>query len=208
MHAVRAPLCPEFFQRVLHPLQQNGLCFVSLPPSPAHSHVHGSGCTNADTVFYLHFMTSLSRRHRSAGPRLTPFQMLSKNMKQAGFFSLYRGLPSPLLGSMVENSVLFSSYGTLLKHARHSFDPYGCCQSLPHPPCYALHSGSLLPSASSRRHEPLCHVQLLRGASSAKTLKISPLSKSSCAACFPACVWQRCHSLPSPFAIALPPTGH
>lgn len=46
----------------------------------------------------------------SNGPRLTPYQMLSKNMREKGFFSLYRGLPSPLLGSMLENSVLFSSY--------------------------------------------------------------------------------------------------
>jgi len=44
------------------------------------------------------------------GPILSPFQMLQKNMNEAGFMSLYRGLPSPLLGSMLENMVLFSSY--------------------------------------------------------------------------------------------------
>eukprot|EP00049_Salpingoeca_infusionum_P022467 m.6927 g.6927 ORF g.6927 m.6927 type:complete len:299 (-) comp5206_c0_seq1:256-1152(-) len=32
-------------------------------------------------------------------------------VRQRGFFSLYSGLPSPLLGSMAENSVLFSSFG-------------------------------------------------------------------------------------------------
>lgn len=45
-----------------------------------------------------------------SGPQIGPLAMLTKNIKTDGFFSLYRGLPSPLLGSMMENMVLFSSY--------------------------------------------------------------------------------------------------
>ena len=44
------------------------------------------------------------------GPQLSPLQMLSKTVRETGAMSLYRGLPSPLVGSMAENSVLFSSY--------------------------------------------------------------------------------------------------
>ena len=36
---------------------------------------------------------------------------LSHTIRTRGFFSLYSGLPSPLLGSMAENAVLFLSYG-------------------------------------------------------------------------------------------------
>lgn len=36
---------------------------------------------------------------------------LTHTIRTRGFFSLYSGLPSPLLGSMAENAVLFLSYG-------------------------------------------------------------------------------------------------
>eukprot|EP00283_Hemiselmis_rufescens_P011174 CAMPEP_0173431466 /NCGR_PEP_ID=MMETSP1357-20121228/9597_1 /TAXON_ID=77926 /ORGANISM="Hemiselmis rufescens, Strain PCC563" /LENGTH=308 /DNA_ID=CAMNT_0014395951 /DNA_START=15 /DNA_END=941 /DNA_ORIENTATION=+ len=42
---------------------------------------------------------------------LSPYQMLMRTVRKDGFTGLYRGIPSPLLGSMAENSVLFSSYG-------------------------------------------------------------------------------------------------
>ena len=35
----------------------------------------------------------------------------TSHQKKKGFMSLYRGIPSPLVGSMMENSVLFTSYG-------------------------------------------------------------------------------------------------
>jgi hypothetical protein len=67
--------------------------------------------SRAFSLAYVSALRPLNHSRRSKGPRLSPFQMLSKNLRESGFLSLYRGLPSPLLGSMVENSVLFSSYG-------------------------------------------------------------------------------------------------
>mmetsp|Transcript_35406 Transcript_35406/g.83332 ORF Transcript_35406/g.83332 Transcript_35406/m.83332 type:complete len:301 (-) Transcript_35406:140-1042(-) len=46
----------------------------------------------------------------AGGPAVSPIALLRKTLAEEGFFALYRGIPSPLLGSMVENSVLFSSY--------------------------------------------------------------------------------------------------
>ena len=49
---------------------------------------------------------------QTPGPNaLSPLQMLTRTFKADGFFGLYRGIPSPLIGSMMENSILFSSYG-------------------------------------------------------------------------------------------------
>lgn len=56
------------------------------------------------------------------GPQMSPIAMLTKSVKEEGFLGLYRGIPSPLLGSMVENSVLFASYG-LATRSLHTGDP-------------------------------------------------------------------------------------
>lgn len=56
------------------------------------------------------------------GPQMSPIAMLTKSLKEEGFLGLYRGIPSPLLGSMVENSVLFASYG-LATRSLHTGDP-------------------------------------------------------------------------------------
>lgn len=40
-----------------------------------------------------------------------PYDCFKKTVKQYGFFSLYRGLTSPLIGSVVENAVVFSFNG-------------------------------------------------------------------------------------------------
>mmetsp|Transcript_12462 Transcript_12462/g.24716 ORF Transcript_12462/g.24716 Transcript_12462/m.24716 type:complete len:307 (-) Transcript_12462:485-1405(-) len=66
---------------------------------------------------------------QTPGPNaLSPMQMLSATIKKEGFTGLYRGIPSPLLGSMAENSVLFSSYG-LASRMMHTGDaetmPFG-----------------------------------------------------------------------------------
>ena len=42
-----------------------------------------------------------------------PVDCLSTTYRQIGIYGLYRGLPSPLLGAMLENSVLFTSYGVI-----------------------------------------------------------------------------------------------
>lgn len=57
-----------------------------------------------------------------AAGNLGPWGMLKRTIKADGFLGLYRGLPSPLLGSMVENSVLFASYG-LATRLMHKGDP-------------------------------------------------------------------------------------
>eukprot|EP00286_Rhodomonas_abbreviata_P004022 CAMPEP_0181346650 /NCGR_PEP_ID=MMETSP1101-20121128/33443_1 /TAXON_ID=46948 /ORGANISM="Rhodomonas abbreviata, Strain Caron Lab Isolate" /LENGTH=207 /DNA_ID=CAMNT_0023458781 /DNA_START=189 /DNA_END=809 /DNA_ORIENTATION=- len=43
--------------------------------------------------------------------KLSPIGLLRQTVKNDGFLGLYRGIPSPLIGSMCENSVLFASYG-------------------------------------------------------------------------------------------------
>lgn len=42
-------------------------------------------------------------------------QCLIKITEQEGYFSIFRGLPAPLVGAMGENSVIFWSYGTCLR---------------------------------------------------------------------------------------------
>lgn len=48
---------------------------------------------------------------KAGSVQMGPLAMLKQTIKKDGFFGLYRGIPSPLVGSMVENSVLFTSYG-------------------------------------------------------------------------------------------------
>lgn len=42
-----------------------------------------------------------------------PFDAVVKTYRKNGILGLYRGLPSPLLGSMAENATLFFAYGTM-----------------------------------------------------------------------------------------------
>mmetsp|Transcript_9653 Transcript_9653/g.23891 ORF Transcript_9653/g.23891 Transcript_9653/m.23891 type:complete len:304 (+) Transcript_9653:261-1172(+) len=56
------------------------------------------------------------------GAGMSPWAMLKKTVAEDGFMGLYRGIPSPLVGSMVENSVLFASYG-LATRLMHADDP-------------------------------------------------------------------------------------
>jgi hypothetical protein len=59
---------------------------------------------------------------KAGSVQISPQAMLMKTVREEGFAGLYRGIPSPLVGSMVENSVLFSSYG-LATRFLHSGDP-------------------------------------------------------------------------------------
>jgi hypothetical protein len=59
---------------------------------------------------------------KAGSAHMSPLAMLMKTVRNEGFMGLYRGIPSPLLGSMVENSVLFSSYG-LATRFLHPGDP-------------------------------------------------------------------------------------
>ena len=63
-------------------------------------------------------------RSSTTTPNTTPQQQkvyrgaihcLRHTIKTRGFFSLYKGMSSPLLGSMAENAVLFLCYGELKK---------------------------------------------------------------------------------------------
>jgi len=57
----------------------------------------------------------------ATGPRVSPITLLMQTIRTDGFFALYRGLPAPLIASMCENSVLFTSYA----FARRLISPAG-----------------------------------------------------------------------------------
>ena len=94
---------------------QNSLS--SSPSTPTPTSIGAQSSTISTMPNYVRSSTTTT-------PNTTPQQQkvyrgaihcLRHTIKNRGFFSLYRGMSSPLLGSMAENAVLFLCYGEIKK---------------------------------------------------------------------------------------------
>ena len=90
---------------------QNSLSSSSSTPTPTSIGVHSS--TISTMPNYIRSTTTPNTTPQQQNVYRGAIHCLQHTIKTRGFFSLYKGMSSPLLGSMAENAVLFLCYGEI-----------------------------------------------------------------------------------------------